>query len=93
MENTEPTIINQAVNFSEEETREISEVSKDFENIKAAFGNLSFQKLAVERVEEDLKSKFRLLEKKEESFFNKIIKKYGEGVYDPKTNTFTPNKK
>jgi predicted transcriptional regulator len=93
MENETPTVAPSSVKFTDDETKEITEIRNGFDQATIAFGKFYLQKLDVERLEEELKREFVLLEKQNEEFFDKIVKKYGEGTYDPKTNLFTPKKK
>ena len=90
---TAPSIVPQSIKFTEEETKEITDMRNGFDQATIAFGKLYLQKLDVERTEAELKQEYRLLEKQEKEFYDGIVKKYGEGTYDPKTNTFTPKKK
>ena len=42
--------------------------------------------------ENKLKSNFNDVQNEEKSFMEEVTKKYGEGVLDPKTGTFSANK-
>lgn len=80
------------VKFSEEEINEINQISAGFDKATVAFGKLYLQKMEMEEMEKTLRSEFDLLVKEEKEFYNRIVEKYGEGSYDPKTQIFTPKK-
>jgi len=92
-ETNTPSVVTSAVKFTDEETKEITEIRNGFDQATIAFGKFYLQKLELERAEAELKHEFSLLEKQEKEFLSKIVAKYGEGTYDPKTNVFTPKKK
>ena len=93
MTNETPTVVPTTVKFSDEETKEITEIRRGFDQATIAFGQFYLQRLQMERNEVELKREFTLLENQEKTFLDKIVAKYGEGTYDPKTNIFTPKKK
>lgn len=93
MENTTPTVVPSTIKFTEEETKSITEIRNGYDNATVAFGRLYLQKRVIEKAEHDLNNEYLLLEKQEKEFLEKIVAKYGEGTYDPKSNVFTPNKK
>ena len=94
MENiTSPTVVQSApdsVKFTEEETKEITEIRTGFDQAIVAFGRVHLQRLGLDKVEVEMKKEYEVLEKQEKDFFQKIVAKYGEGNYDPATNVFTP---
>ena len=92
MEKTTPTIVSQSVKFSDEENKELVEIKSGFDKATTEFGRLYLQKIEIDKIENSLKKEYSLLEKQEKEFFTKIVTKYGEGTYDPKTNIFTPQK-
>ena len=93
MENTTPSIVPSTVKFTDEETKEINEIRNGFDQATIAFGKFYLQKIEVEKAETELKREYSLLVTQEKTFLDKIVAKYGEGTYDPKTNVFTPKKK
>ena len=93
MANEIPTVVPQTIKFSEEETKEISEIRRGFDQATITLGQFYIQKIQMERNESELKKEYALLENQEKTFLEKIVAKYGEGTYDPKTNVFTPKKK
>lgn len=93
MENTTPTIVNQPIKFSDDETKEISEIRQSYDQAVVIMGQLYLQKMQIEKNEVELKREYASLESREKAFLDKIVAKYGEGNYDQKTNIFTPKSK
>lgn len=92
-ENNIPSVVPSSVKFTDEETKEITEIRNGFDQATIAFGKFYLQKLEMDKAETELKQEYSLLEKQEKEFLNRIVAKYGEGTYDPKSNVFTPKKK
>ena len=85
--------------FNTEELNKLQEIQKKYANIQLKLGQLGFTKIrleneiqAVNESESQLKSDFNETQKNEQLFMDEVTKKYGEGVLDPKTGTFSKNK-
>jgi hypothetical protein len=96
MENPMPSVITPPatiIKFTGEEMKEVAEVRDGFDKAALAFGKLHLQKKQLEKVEKELDVELDLLMNQEKTLADNIVKKYGDGTYDPATGIFTPNKK
>jgi len=85
--------------FTKEEMEKLEDIQKKYASIQLKLGQLGFTKIrleneiqAVNESEAKLKSDFNETQKNEQLFMDEVTKKYGEGVLDPKTGTFSANK-
>ena len=93
MEKTSPSVVSETVKFSDEETKEIAEIRQSYDQAVVVMGQIYLQKMQIEKNETGLKLEYAALESREKTFLEKIVAKYGEGNYDPKSNIFTPKAK
>ena len=84
--------------FTEDELKDLKELQEGYVETQTKFGQLSIARLNLReqaeelgRLEEETKSKFDELLKKEKSIVDGLTEKYGQGSLDPKTGVFTPN--
>ena len=87
------------IKFTKEEMEKLEGIQKKYASIQLKLGQLGFKKIrleneiqAVNESESQLKSDFNETQKNEQLFMDEVTKKYGEGVLDPKTGTFSKNK-
>lgn len=87
------------IKFTKEEMEKLEGIQKKYASIQLKLGQLGFTKIrleneiqAVNESESKLKSDFNETQKNEQLFMDEVTKKYGEGVLDPKTGTFSKNK-
>ena len=87
------------IKFTKEEMEKLEGIQKKYASIQLKLGQLGFTKIrleneiqAVNESESQLKSDFNETQKNEQLFMDEVTKKYGEGVLDPKTGTFSANK-
>tara|TARA_Y100000361_G_C10890576_1_gene203895 strand:+ start:261 stop:536 length:276 start_codon:yes stop_codon:yes gene_type:complete len=87
------------IKFTKEEMEKLEGIQKKYASIQLKLGQLGFTKIrleneiqAVNESESQLKSDFNETQKNEQLFMDEVTKKYGEGVLDPKTGTFSKNK-
>ena len=87
------------IKFTKEEMEKLECIQKKYASIQLKLGQLGFTKIrleneiqAVNESESQLKSDFNETQKNEQLFMDEVTKKYGEGVLDPKTGTFSKNK-
>lgn len=78
------------VKFTDEEIAELEVLKVRFNELVLAFGRLHIQKMDLASVEQDLVKEKTSIEAAESAMMAKIVEKYGEGTFDPKTNVFTP---
>ena len=84
------------IKFTKEEMEKLEGIQKKYASIQLKLGQLGFTKIrleneiqAVNESESQLKSDFNETQKNEQLFMDEVTKKYGEGVLDPKTGTFS----
>ena len=88
------------VKFTEDEMKQIQGIQKEYVDVQRELGQLSISRLRIETQldslcnrEDELKDTFKSLQDSERNFITDINSKYGEGVLDPDTGTFTPAEK
>ena len=84
------------IKFTKEEMEKLEDIQKKYASIQLNLGQLGFTKIRLENEikalnesESNLKSEFIETQKSEQLFMEEVTKKYGEGVLDPKTGTFS----
>ena len=85
------------IKFTDEEVSQINQLRNDVSNIFTQLGQLSIEKKRrideVESLENELLEKHSKLTETEQELFKSLNDKYGDGNYDPSTNTFIPVEK
>jgi|TARA_B110000977_G_scaffold72600_1_gene98243 hypothetical protein len=83
-----------ALKFTEEEVQSIQDLRQDVANTFTRLGQLAIEKKRrideLDVVEQDLLNQHSSLVQKEQELFKGLNDIYGDGNYDPETNTFTP---
>ena len=86
-----------ALKFTKEELQSITDLRQDVANVFTRLGQLAIEKKRrideLDVVEQDLLNKHSGLVQKEQELFKGLNDIYGDGNYDPNTNTFTPTEK
>jgi|TARA_B110000908_G_C9917877_1_gene298310 predicted nuclease with TOPRIM domain len=84
------------IKFTNEELESINKLRQDVANVFTRLGQLTLEKKRriseVEQAENELTVKHSNLVSEEQELFKSLNEKYGDGNYDPVTNTFTPIK-
>jgi len=87
----------EAIQFTEEEVQQINQLRQDVANVFTQLGQLTIERNRrldeLDDLEEGLVQKHSELQQKEQELFKSLNEKYGDGNYDPQTNTFTPTPK
>ena len=90
--------MSEAVKFTEEETENISEVRRSYQDVQIKFGEFALYKIKVEEdfnalneLEETLRKEYKDIQAKEKSLVDELTKKYGTGTLNPQTGDFTPD--
>jgi uncharacterized protein (DUF3084 family) len=90
----------EAIKFNDAEVETLKEIQDSYFNIQGDFGRLSMTRIRIEQQldslsnkEDELQQAFQNTQAKETEFIDSINKKYGDGVYDPESGTFTPTDK
>lgn len=85
------------IQFTEEEVSQINQLRQDVSNVFTQLGQLAIEKerriSELDGIKNGLLDKHKELQKTEEELFKGLNEKYGDGNYDPTTNTFTPVEK
>jgi len=85
------------IQFTEEEVSQINQLRQDVSNVFTQLGQLQIEKerriSELDGFKEQLLNKHKELQQTEEELFKGLNEKYGDGNYDPATNTFTPTEK
>lgn len=83
-----------AIKFTEEEVQSITDLRQDVANVFTRLGQLAIEKKRrmdeLDVVEQDLLNQHSSLVQKEQDLFKGLNDIYGDGNYDPESNTFTP---
>ena len=86
------------ITFTDEEVNKLKQISANYVNLQQVFGQIEVQLLLLQNQMEDLEvskekttQEYKDNQENEKKLMAELEKKYGEGNYDPKTNTFTPN--
>jgi hypothetical protein len=87
----------ETIKFTDKEVESINQLRQDVSNVFTQLGQLEIEKerriKEVDSIKNDLLSKHKELQQTEEELFKGLNEKYGDGNYDPATNTFTPVEK
>ena len=85
------------IKFTDEELKSLSELSKGYQDIQAAFGQLKVQKILLEQQKDNLEEAGVKMEadyaenqQKERDLVKELNDKYGPGSLDPQSGVFTP---
>ena len=79
-----------AIKFSEEELKKITEVQTTYQQITMTFGSLKIQKLNIDKQELSLKEALDEARTNENDLAKELTEKYGKGSLDISTGEFTP---
>tara|TARA_Y100001973_G_C5143502_1_gene304188 strand:+ start:841 stop:1119 length:279 start_codon:yes stop_codon:yes gene_type:complete len=92
--------MSEPVKFTEEELKSIQDIQKKYFDIQGELGRISITRIRLNQQldslserEDNLNEEFIGAQNEEKTFVDSINKKYGEGVLDPESGTFTPAKK
>ena len=80
------------IKFTDEELKQIKEIKNSYESYSRAIGTLEIEAIALKIKKEGIESKIVFLQKEEIDLAENLSKKYGDGVLNPDTGIFTPNK-
>jgi predicted transcriptional regulator len=87
----------ETIQFTQEEVQSINQLRQEVANVFTQLGQLTIERNRrldeLDDLEEQLLEKHKELQKQEQELFKGLNEKYGDGNYDPTTNTFTPTPK
>ena len=82
------------IKFTEEEVSQINQLRTDVAGVFTQLGQVQIEKQRrlseIDNMEKELIEKHSNLVKLEQDIFKGLNEKYGDGNYDPNTNTFIP---
>ena len=85
------------IKFSDEELKSLQELSQNYQNIQASFGQMKVQKIlnqqqadALEEAEVKMDADYKDIQDNERKLVEELNEKYGPGQLDPQTGVFTP---
>ena len=78
--------------FSSEELNDLKDLRSKINELALQFGQLSINKINLEKTENTLKSQLSSLEEQESKIAKKLSNKYGDGSINLESGTFTPSK-
>jgi hypothetical protein len=82
------------IKFTEEEVSQINQLRQDVADVFTKLGQIQIEKKRrieeVTQVEDELLKKHSNLVQLEQDIFKGLNEKYGDGNYDPTTNSFVP---
>tara|TARA_B100000900_G_scaffold248406_1_gene211429 strand:+ start:2403 stop:2705 length:303 start_codon:yes stop_codon:yes gene_type:complete len=85
------------IKFTEEEVSQINQLRTDVAGVFTQLGQVQIEKQRrlseIDNMEKELIEKHSNLVKLEQDIFKGLNEKYGDGNYDPNTNTFIPQEK
>ena len=83
------------IKFTEEEVSQINQLRQDVAEVFTKLGQIQIEKKRrieeVTQVEDELLNKHSNLVQLEQDIFKGLNEKYGDGNYDPTTNSFIPS--
>jgi hypothetical protein len=87
----------ESIKFTEEEVSQINQLRQDVAEVFTKLGQVQIEKKKrieeISNVENKLLQKHSSLVQLEQDIFKGLNEKYGDGNYDPTTNTFIPEEK
>ena len=85
------------IKFTDEELKSLQELSQNYQNIQASFGQIKVQKIlnqqqadALEEAEVKMDADYKDIQDSERKLVEELNEKYGPGQLDPQTGVFTP---
>ena len=85
------------IKFTDEELKSLQELSQNYQNIQASFGQLKVQKIlnqqqaeALEEADVKMDADYKDIQDNERKLVEELNEKYGPGQLDPQTGVFTP---
>ena len=89
---TPETIKTTSHSFDKSEIEQLKILRTKTENLTFNLGQLTINKIKLEKIEKQYKQELSNLEKEEITLAETLTKKYGKGSIDLKIGTFTPTK-
>jgi predicted transcriptional regulator len=87
----------EAIQFTEQEVQSINQLRQEVANVFSQLGQLAIERerrlKELDDLQEQMIGRHRELQEREQNIFKSLNEKYGDGNYDPETNTFIPTPK
>ena len=80
------------IKFTEDELSKIKKIRNSYESLTKTLGGLEVELIALEVKRDGIKGEVLNLQTEELELAETLRKKYGDGILNPETGIFTPNK-
>jgi predicted nuclease with TOPRIM domain len=80
------------IKFTKEELDKIKKIRNSYESLTKTLGGLEVESIALEVKKDGIKGEVLNLQTEELELAETLRKKYGDGILNPETGIFTPNK-
>ena len=80
------------IKFTKEELEKINSIQSKYEEYSSLLGRLELESIALNVRKEGVKVEVENLQKSEIDLAADLKKKYGDGILNPQTGIFTPQK-
>ena len=80
------------IKFTEDELSKIKKIRNSYESLTKTLGGLEVELIALEVKKGGIKDEVLNLQAEELKLAETLRKKYGDGILNPETGIFTPNK-
>ena len=80
------------IKFTEDELSKIKKIRNSYESLTKTLGGLEVELIALEVKRDGIKDEVLNLQAEELKLAETLMKKYGDGILNPETGIFTPNK-
>jgi predicted nuclease with TOPRIM domain len=80
------------IKFTKEELDKIKKIRNSYESLTKTLGGLEVESIALEVKKDGIKGEVLNLQTEKLELAETLRKKYGDGILNPETGIFTPNK-
>ena len=80
------------IKFTKEALDKIKKIRNSYESLTKTLGGLEVESIALEVKKDGIKGEVLNLQTEELELAETLRKKYGDGILNPETGIFTPNK-
>ena len=84
--------MSEQIKFTEDELSKIKKIRNSYESLTKTLGGLEVELIALEVKKDGIKDEVLNLQAEELKLAETLRKKYGDGILNPETGIFTPNK-
>ena len=84
--------MSEKIKFTEEELKKIETIQEEYNEYTSLLGRLELESISLDTRKKSVKVKVESLQKSEFELAEELRKKYGDGILNPETGIFTPQK-